>query len=56
MGLSHDGENPDEGYTILFGVQVRSRTSTRDLDPISTRRLDNGDDKQGEASTAPKRF
>ena len=52
MGLSDDNENPDEGYTILFGIWVWSHTSTRNPDPISMRYLDNGDDKWGEASEA----
>ena len=52
VGLSHNRKNPDESYTILFGVWVWSRTPTRNLDPISVRYLDNGDDKWGEASTA----
>ena len=45
MGLSHDSENPDEGYIVLFGILVWSHTFTRDSDSISMRRLDNGDDK-----------
>ena len=40
MGLSHNSENFDESYTILFGIRVWSRTLTRNLDPISTRCLD----------------
>ena len=26
IGLSHDSENPDEGYTVLFRIRVWSRT------------------------------
>jgi len=51
MGLSHDGLNPDKRYTIFFGIWVWSYTPIRNSDPISTCRLDNGDDKWGEAST-----
>ena len=46
MGLSHDNENPDEGYIILFGIQVWSHTFTRNSAPISMCCLDNGDDKK----------
>jgi len=45
MGLSHNSENPDESYTILFGIRVWGRTPTRNSDPISTHCLDDGDDK-----------
>jgi len=24
MGLSHNSENPNESYTVLFGIRVRS--------------------------------
>jgi len=55
MGLSHDGSNPDEGYTFLLGVWVWSCTPIRNLNSISTCRLDSRDDKWGEASTATLR-
>jgi len=34
MGLSHDSENPNETYIILFVVRVWSYTSSRSSDPI----------------------
>ena len=55
MGLSHDGSNLDKGYTFLLGIWVWSCTPIRNLDPISTRCLDNEDDKWEEASTATPR-
>ena len=51
MGLSYDGSNPSESYTILFGIWVRSYTPTRNWDSISSRYLDGKDDKWWEAST-----
>ena len=41
MGLSHDSANTDESYTVLFGIRVWGRTSTKNSDPISTCCLDN---------------
>ena len=46
MVLSHNGSNPNESYTILLGISVRSCTPTGNLNPISTRRLDDRDDKK----------
>jgi len=52
MSLSRNNENPDKSYIIFIGVRMWSRTPAENLDPISARCFDNGDDGWEKVSTA----
>jgi len=45
VGLSHNSENPNNIYTVLFGLGMLSHTPTRNLNSISARYFDNRDDR-----------
>jgi len=47
LGLSHNGENPNKGYTIFLGVWIWSYTFIGDSNSISVYCLSDRDDEQG---------
>ena len=55
IGLSHNNEDSDERYTVLFVIWMWSHTPTRNPNPISTHGLDSRDEKWGEAFTSTPR-